>query len=192
MTAISRAQISAIHSLKAKAGLDDLSYRDMLEQQVGERSAAKLTSTAAGRVIEHLQGLTGGKATRTAPNLGGVWGKKAQALWISGWHLGVFRNRKDAALLEFVRNQTGVDHINWVKDPKHGSAVVDALKAILAREGGVDWRASKDPAVCVVLAQVELITARQPDFVVVIPSDAAGLKQLMQTLGDRVRQIGGK
>lgn len=190
MSAITKAQIGAIHSLKSRAGLDDLSYRDMLEQQTGERSAARLSSATAGRVIEHLKAIAGGKATSQRPTMGGPWGKKAQALWISGWCLGVFRQREDAALLEFVRKQTKVDHINWVKDPKHGSAVVDALKAILRREAGVDWKADRNPAVCVLLAQLRIIHSEQPDLVFEFDrTSPASVNSAMQTLGERIRAM---
>jgi len=48
--------LAAIHTLAKKAGLeDDDSYRDMLEQLTGQRSAAKLSRTQRYKVIQHLK-----------------------------------------------------------------------------------------------------------------------------------------
>lgn len=184
MAAISKAQIGTIHALKSRAGLDEESYRDMLERQTGERSSAKLTSAAAGRVIEHLRVLAGDSPGAGAgrPSIDGIWGRKAQALWISGFHLGVFERREDAALMAFVRRQTRVDHINWLRDADQGSAVVEALKAWLRREAGVDWRAHDDPAMCVVLAQWRLLGEPPATG----PFDTT---TLMQALGARIRRL---
>ncbi len=38
--------------------------------------------------------------------LSGKYAKKLQALWIAGYNLGVFRDRRDSALLAFVKRQT--------------------------------------------------------------------------------------
>jgi phage gp16-like protein len=56
--------ISTIHVLKARAGLDDDTYRDFLERETGQRSAKHLSVTQAGRVIERLREVTGQKRRR--------------------------------------------------------------------------------------------------------------------------------
>ncbi|MGD9476123.1 regulatory protein GemA [Shinella sp. G-2] len=65
--------------------------------------------------------------------------KKVQALWIAGWNLGVFDSRDDAALIAFVKRQTGLDHASWLHQAGDTIAVVEALKAWITREAGVDW-----------------------------------------------------
>lgn len=186
MSAIRKAQISAIHALKTRAGLDDTSYRDMLQQQTGERSAAKLTEASAGKVIDHLKALAGDAAApQGRAGIGGPWGKKAQALWISGYHLGVFRNRDDKALLAFVRSQTGIDHLNWVRDPRQGAAVVEALKGWLTRAAGVEWREHADPVACVIAAQLRRLGGPP----VTVESGKAERHALMQRLGERIRAL---
>ena len=71
--------------------------------------------------------------TATRPLLG-----KLRALWISGYHLGVVRDRTDAGLARWLRRQTGLDAAEWVQPPEIAKAV-EALQAWLARDGGVDW-----------------------------------------------------
>jgi len=47
--------LAQIHALAKKAGMDDDTYRDMLEQVTKKRSAAQLSNTERFRVIQHLR-----------------------------------------------------------------------------------------------------------------------------------------
>jgi hypothetical protein len=51
----------------------------------------------------------------------------------------VVEAREDTALVAFVRRQTGIDHLNWVRDAADAQKVIEALKAWLTREAGVHW-----------------------------------------------------
>jgi hypothetical protein len=88
---------------------------------------------------------------------GGPYGKKLQALWISGWHLGVVENRQDAAMLKFVAGRTGIETLRFLRDPVDARKAIEALKKWLAREGGVDWSGHADPADAVIAAQGRLL-----------------------------------
>ena len=46
---------------------------------------------------------------------------KVRALWISGWHLGVVRDRTDAGLAAWLRRQTGLDAASWDETGRHGA-----------------------------------------------------------------------
>jgi hypothetical protein len=151
MTAISTQQVRAIHSLKAKAGLgDDDAYRDFLEQLTGSRSSKGLTHATAGVVLDRLKVLAGQKTTATpapvtagALNLSGPYAGICRALWISGYELGVFAHREDTALAAFVKRQTKLDSLNWLRDPEPARSVIEALKGWIAREAGVVWPGRK-------------------------------------------------
>ena len=142
-------QKAAIHALKVRAGLDDDHYRDMLRQQVSATSSKDLTRDQAGRVIEHLKLIAGqgGPAPAKKPlaegalSLDGPYVGVCRKLWIAGWNLGVFEDRRDTALVAFVERQTGLKTLNWVRDHRDGSAVVEALKKWLARAADVAWDA---------------------------------------------------
>ena len=71
--------------------------------------------------------------------LEGPYAKKLQALWIAGWNLGLMRSRDDAALIAFVKRQTGIDDVRFLHDPAAAAKAIEALKGWLARDGGVDW-----------------------------------------------------
>ena len=64
---------------------------------------------------------------------------KLWALWLSGWHLGVVDTYTEAALITFIKRQTGLDAAKWVHDTHDSAKAVEGLKAWLCREAGVDW-----------------------------------------------------
>ncbi|RAI37540.1 hypothetical protein CH338_15800 [Rhodoplanes elegans] len=155
-------QIGAIHALKARIGLDEAAYRDLLEGETGQRSAKALSTAQAARVIDRLKGFSGqprsgfksglpdalpcAAATGAAAGardgtlrLDGAYAAKLRALWISAWDLGLVRDRSDAALLAFVARQTGIVHTRWLRDARDAAAVIEALKSWITREAGVEW-----------------------------------------------------
>lgn len=50
-------RLAAIHMGKAELGLDDDTYRDMLEQITGKRSAKDLNNDELVKVLQHLENL---------------------------------------------------------------------------------------------------------------------------------------
>lgn len=137
-------QLKKIHALRREAGLDEDSYRDLLQAVTGERSAKAIDVGSAARVIDRLQGLSSGlrSGVEGAMDLTGPYAGKLRALWISGYHLGVVRDRTDRALCAFLKRQTGIEHTRWLRDAGDARRVIEALKAWLAREAGVDWPAA--------------------------------------------------
>ena len=143
MTATAR-QIGAIHALKTRVGLDDASYRDVLEAETGKRSSKGLSVSEAGRVMDRLKLLSGGSSTplkEGAERLSGKYVGVCRALWLTGWNLGVFDDRRDSAMIAFTKRQTGLDHVNWLRDDAQAAQVIEALKGWLTRETGFDWSA---------------------------------------------------
>ena len=82
--------------------------------------------------------------------LTGKFAKKLQALWIGAWNLGLVENRDDAALIAFVKRQTGLDQVRFLHHADDARAVVEALKSWMQREArvmfgnlnGQDWLAA--------------------------------------------------
>lgn len=140
-------QIRTIHTLKGRAGLDDDTYRDLLQRLTGARSSKDMTPRQAFDVIKHLQGLPGGGA-RPAPKRAAAAGAMAldgpfvplcRALWLTGYNLGVFRERTDEALVAFVKRQTQIEHLNWVKEDADATKAIEALKSWISRDTGMIW-----------------------------------------------------
>ena len=65
--------------------------------------------------------------------------RKVRALWISAYHLGLVRDRSDAALVDWLGRQAGVAGGGNLTQEGLARAV-PALEAWLARAAGVDWR----------------------------------------------------
>ncbi|MDF1778760.1 MAG: regulatory protein GemA [Rhizobiaceae bacterium] len=169
--------IAILHVAKRELGLDDDTYRDVLERATGQRSAKGLSEPQRRDALTELRRLgfvprpNGGtrasaKGKRVA--MEGKYAGKLQALWIAAWNLGIVRNRDDKALIAFVRRQTGVDDTRFLYHADDGAKAIEALKGWLAREGGVDWtRKSLQPLFTqlagyrIALAQFEKLTPDQ-------------------------------
>ncbi len=142
--------IAAIHVAKRDLGLDDDTYRAKLANITGKSSVKDMTEVERQKVLTvfRSEGFKP-KADRRPDGrlkLSGRFAGKLQALWIAGWNLGIFQNRDDAALEAFVKRQTGLDAVRFCRDAADARKAIEALKAILAREGGVDWSAISEYA----------------------------------------------
>lgn len=137
MAGANPAQIGAIHSIAKRAGLDEAMRRNLIASVAGGKtSCSQLTSGEAIAVIDKLRALQGGGGS--AHRASGPYAAKLQALWLSGWNLGVVRDKSDAAMMHFIAGPAGRDHTRFL-DPAAASRGIEAIKSMLAREGGVEW-----------------------------------------------------
>ena len=140
MTATPR-QIAAIHAIAKRAGLDEDARRVIIERETGKRSSRALSGAEAGRVIDALQSLAGGRSA--AATASGRYAAILRALWLSAWNLGVARSADDRALIAFVQRQTGVTHTRFLtgEDGALANRAIEGLKGWMARDAGVRWPA---------------------------------------------------
>jgi phage gp16-like protein len=189
MSAIAAIKIAVKH-----LGLDEDTERDFYERHTGKRHVTDMTPGQRGLVLTEL-GAKG--APKSESQLPGPYGAKLQALWLSGWNLGLIGQKHDAALLAFVKKQTGIDHTRFLRDADDARKAVEALKAWLGRDGKVNWSRFPDKD-CVIAAQLEQLSGDE------IP-DAPALRlwslgkasdkdkiAVMQRLGTRIRTKSGK
>ncbi|MGD9769905.1 MAG: regulatory protein GemA, partial [Pseudolabrys sp.] len=141
-------QISMIHVLAKKAGMDDDTRRGFIQREAGVASARELSVSAAGAVIEKLLPLAGQPAKGAVAGLDTPIGGKLRALWISGYNLGLIRDRTDRAMLSFLERQTGVSHTRFLREPAQATAAIEALRRWLARDGKVEWPTADDDDAC--------------------------------------------
>jgi phage gp16-like protein len=135
-------QISAIHVLAKKAGMDEDMRRDFLQREAGVRSSKLLTVASAGAVIEKLKAQTDGvRANGAVAGLESPAARKLRALWIAGYDLGLVRDRSDRAMLSFLERQSGVSHTRFLKEPGQATSAIEGLKSWLKRDGKVEWPA---------------------------------------------------
>lgn len=180
--------IAAIHVAKKELGLEEDDYRSLLHLIVGKTSLRTMTPAELGRVLDAMVARGAGKKQ----TLAGPYGGKLQALWLSGWALGLIRNDDVAALLAFVEGQTGISHTRFLRDAKDARKAVEAVKKWLER-GGVDWSAAADPKDCVIAAQMRCLAGdRILDLPAVVAwrngqADDKAKIALMKRLGTRIR-----
>ncbi|GAA5112046.1 regulatory protein GemA [Bartonella jaculi] len=132
--------LAALHMGRRALALDDETYRAMLYRLTGKYSAKDLSVLEKRLVVDEMRAC-GFEPKRQV--LEGKYAKKLQALWIAGWNLGIIRERSDKALLAFVKRQTGIDHVRFLRDSDDACRAIEALKSWLQREGGVDWKGKK-------------------------------------------------
>lgn len=141
--------IRLIHVAKRDTGLDDASYRDLLERETGKRSAKDMSVSQLDQVLKAMKA-NGFKVRKPVsastnakvrefprkPKSEARDGQKAliTALWIDLWQLGAVRDRTDKALDAFIKRQTSIEHLQWL-GPHQAHAVIEALKDWCAREG---------------------------------------------------------
>lgn len=156
-------EIAAIHAMAKELALAEESRRAIiLRFSKGRTDSSKhLDGAERGQVIEELKRLGAGKRGNrpkgARPHDAQETSRKARALWIALWHLGVIGDNSDDALAAFVRRQAGVDDPRFLR-PADAHKVIDGLKAMASREtakkgGGVRWSEHPDPRICVVFAQ---------------------------------------
>jgi len=129
-----------IHVGCKQLGIDEEDRRDLYERVTNKRSLTDMSPAEQAQVVDELKRL-GFKPTSKASRKGleGQYAPKLQALWIACWNLGLTRSKTDASLLAFVKRQTGVDHTRFLRHAEDANKVIEALKAWMAREAGVDW-----------------------------------------------------
>lgn len=133
--------LAAIHIAKAKLGLDDDAYRDLMATVChGVRSAGDLDFTGRRRFLAHLQACLRQQQPDTARK-GDVVRSSLSAhqrlmwsLWMRLADAGLVTERSMAALNAFARRQTGVDRIDWLTT-QQDDLVIASLKAWLKRGG---------------------------------------------------------
>ena len=183
--------LAAIHIAKKQLGLDDETYRAVLVRVTGKASSKDMSEAERGKVLEEFRrlGFVDKPGLRDRPlsaaqaerwrrvareprrKLEGRYAGKLQALWIAAWNLGITRSRDDAALIAFVRRQTGIDHVRFVRDAAEAARAIEALKAWMAREARVDWSFGKhmpasaiQPGLRIALAQFDTLKRGDPSF----------------------------
>lgn len=176
--------ISAINVAKGNLAMEEADYRALLARVTGKDSLRQMNSDEHTRVLDELRA-KGAPRQQPSKGLSGPYAKKLQALWIAGWNLGVIHNRTDAAMLTFIKGQTGIEHTRFLRAAADGKAAVEALKSWVARVGGVNWREFRDPQECVVEAQRRKLGADAPAPI------GASKTEYMNLLGERIRAKAG-
>ena len=131
---VRRRELAAIHAARRALGLDEDTYRDLLEAWTGKRSAAQLTDEERQFVIECFRRLGFSRRTdevQVEPD-DPEQTKLIKNLWLRLYRMRQVRNPSLAALNHWVRRMTGISHVRWLP-PHEANICIEALKSWLKR-----------------------------------------------------------
>lgn len=155
---MSKALFATINIRKNQLRMSGEDYRDLLKRTTGKTSLREMSHDQLRLVSNRLS--AGAQPKKKL--LTGHYAKLLQALWLSGWNLGVVKNKSDKALLAFVKRQTGIERTEFLRDSADSLKVIEAIKAMLVREAGVEWTPdrfspdyAKHPRYRVLVAQLD-------------------------------------
>jgi phage gp16-like protein len=164
-------------------GLDDETYRALLQRVAGKRSASELSVEQLDLVLRDMQAkgfkpvvVAGGRkpssttdqpvvSNKKSPRADHPSAKKARAMWISLYQLGAVRDRRESALEAFAARQLKVDRLQWA-DQGQVFKLIEALKAMAERAGwSQDVRGVEDAEgrVVVLKMRLEALLAKKAD-----------------------------
>lgn len=132
-----------VHAQARELGIDEDDRRALQKRVTGKASCKDMSPAELRRVVVAMEGRLPRTAIRGAARPDDLPDSdllpKLRALWISGWHLGIVRDRTDAGLAAWLRRQTGLDSAAWAT-PAHLVAAIEALRGWLRRDAGVNWK----------------------------------------------------
>ncbi len=124
------ALIAKIHIAKKSLGLDDDTYRLVLEQTVKKKSTKQCSELQLIKVLNVLKEKgfkpAKGRAYRT-PAKGRLDLPKIYALWALLQENGAVRDKSLSALDKYCRRMTGIDCVQWL-DEKTAQKLIECLK----------------------------------------------------------------
>ena len=127
--------LAKIHIAKKQLGLDDDTYRDVLERVTNKRSSKGMSSKQHLAVLDEFKRL-GWKPYSNRQK----WRKRSDkdyvrkifAIWTDLKNRNIWRDKRRASLVNFVRDMTGMDDPDFLT-PTDASKIIEALKAIEKR-----------------------------------------------------------
>ncbi len=135
-TARRSSSLAAIHIAKKALGWDDDTYRDVMAQVCGARSAGDLDEPGRQKFLAHLQVCqrrAAGPAVKGAPRR--PWTPRHFRLWAAWQKLadaGRAQQRDRAGLNGWVKAQAGVDDVSWATQEQL-DMLIERAKAWLNR-----------------------------------------------------------
>jgi len=131
-----RSMLAKINIARGQLGLEEDDYRQMLFTATG-RTSLKACDDAQ---LDAMLALLKAKGFRPIPKAGSApaaqhpMARKARALWISLYQLGVVHNPSEHALEAFARRQLKCEKMAWARQ-SDAFRLIEALKSMAGRAG---------------------------------------------------------
>ncbi|WP_135381038.1 gp16 family protein [Vibrio tasmaniensis] len=123
--------LKLVQIAKRDLAMEDDSYRDVLEQCTGKRSAKGLNDIQLTKVLERMKSL--GFKPKRKPQARAPEVAKIRAIWRTMHKQGFIRNANDVAIDAYVKRMTtasngrGIEKAVWLKSTQ-AAEVLEALK----------------------------------------------------------------
>lgn len=133
-----RAMMAKIHIAIKDLPMAEDDYRQGLLTLTGQTSLTQCDEKHLEKMLDWLKS----KGWRPLPKRGSApaaqhpSAKKARALWISLYQLGVVHNPAEEALETFAKRQLGWERLHWIRQSE-SNKLIQALKSMAERAG---WR----------------------------------------------------
>ena len=128
-----RSMIAMIHVARKDLRMVDADYRQALFERTGHMETDKCTDAQLSQMIEWLKS-KGFRAIPQKKTAQHPMARKARAMWISLYQLGVVHNPSEEALEAFARRQLKCDKLIWARQ-SDARALIEALKSMAVRNG---------------------------------------------------------
>ena len=142
-----RAMIAKIQIARKELAMDEDDYRQIVFDRTGRTSLKGASEGDLHNVLEVMKtkGFKPVPKIRRGSPAEHPMARKARALWISLYHLGVVRNPEEDALEAFAKRQIGCDRLVWARQ-SDAFKLIEALKDMAIRNGWAQHnRASQKP-----------------------------------------------
>lgn len=128
-----RSMIAKIQIAKKQLAMVEDDYRQALFDQTGRMSLKDCSDAQLARVLEFMKskGFSSSPSGKAASH---PMARKARAMWISLYQLGVVHNRAEEALEAFARRQLKCEKMRWANQ-RDSYRLIEALKAMAERNG---------------------------------------------------------
>lgn len=127
--------IRRIHVAARDLGMDDQQYRDLLATNFGGKTSCKDLTPGQVRKLFAIYKAKGWRPAKKSSWKRDDQDRKIVALWLQLHKAGIVKDRRDHAIMGFVKRMTGVSHLRWCA-PWQKSLVIEELKQWLIRTAG--------------------------------------------------------
>lgn len=130
-----RSMIAKIQIARKQIGMIEDDYRQAMFELTRHRSLTQCSDAQLARMLEFMKskGFSSSPSGKAASH---PMARKARAMWISLYQLGVVHNASEHALEAFAKRQLGCDRMRWANQ-RDAYKLIEALKAMADRAG---WR----------------------------------------------------
>ena len=120
--------IKLVHVARRELGLDEPTYRAILQAQGGTESLSAMTNGQIDKVLTYLksQGFKGRRARADRKQADNPDARKIRALWLLLYELSAVKDPSEAALAAYVKRVAKVDDLHWAHGTRKYSTAAGA------------------------------------------------------------------